>query len=122
MMRPDSVQCETIVDLYGLSGDDLAAARRLVEDLLPIKLESRESLYQGGHYYFCECEQGVIRLQRNVDLLWQIGDATEERWAEPKFPEYPILLYVEGGPDATLFRNELTRGSSGVVHLKREQK
>ena len=107
------------MDLYGFQVEDIEVARHLVESVLGIKLDAHESLYQGGDYYRKELGDAELILQPNKDLLWQDVDPLEDRWAEPEFAVYPILLFLEGHSDADAMRDQLTKSISQIRFLQR---
>ena|SRR5262245_3333884 len=112
---------ESAVDLYGIAVEDIEAARKLIESILEAELDAHESLYRGGDYYCKELDDGRLVLQSNKDLLWQDGDPLEERWAEPGFSNYPILVYVEGHSDSDRIRSLLTMDNPQIRWLRRDQ-
>jgi hypothetical protein len=112
---------ESTVDLYGIVVEDLEVARKLIESILGVELNAHEGLYQGGDYYRKELDDGRLILQSNNDLLCQDDDPLEERWTEPEFSNYPILVYVEGHSDSDGIRSLLTMGNSQIRWLRREQ-
>jgi hypothetical protein len=75
-------------DLYGIKGVTIFEAKLGIEKDLMFSFEERESTYQGGGYYrFGSIGVEEFVLKSNVDPF--DGEAVEQ-----KFPEYPILLYV----------------------------
>src|SRR5262245_12657856 len=108
-------------DLYGIAVEDIEVARQLIEGILGAELDAHESLYRGGDHYCKELDDGRLVLQPNNDLLWQDGDPVEERWAEPDFIDYPILLYVDGGFDSDRIRRLFITGDPQIRWLRRDR-
>lgn len=100
-------------DLYGLSTDDLEAARLAVEQALGIKLVAHESLYFGGDYY---------RLGRGREehlILRRNKDSFDAEPAELKFPQARILFYVDGTERSEEIEMLLTK-LPNIALLRRE--
>jgi hypothetical protein len=112
---------ESTVDLYGIAVEDIEAARKLIESILEVELDAHESMYRGGDYYCKELDGCRLVLQPNNDLLWQDDDPLEERWAEPDFSNYPILVYVEGHSDSNRIRSLFATGNPQIRWLRRDQ-
>lgn len=78
----------SIFNLYGVSGMELAEVARILGGLLGVRLEERESSYRGGVYFRGE-------LATDGEVLVQLNWADEDgELAEPEFPEFVILVYV----------------------------
>ena len=102
-------------DLYGLKSDDLDGAKRLFDAMLSITFDPRESLYQGGDYYFYGDKSGEhFVLKRNLDPF--DGDPSEIN-----FPDYKILLYINDTHPANELRAAISSAESGVTHLRNEE-
>jgi hypothetical protein len=99
--------------LYG-SKLSLAEAKEILEQILTLQFEARDSDYQGGEYFHAGSMTGEdFELKKNIDLY--DGDPLEMN-----FSEFPTLLYINDtsrpevliklvGPDYgvfTLLRNE----------------
>ena len=82
--------------LYG-SKLSLAEAKEILEELLTLQFEARESTYQGGEYFHTGSMTGEeFQLKENVDPF-------DDDPAEMNFPEFPTMLYI----NATLKSEEL---------------
>ncbi|MFC8727605.1 MULTISPECIES: hypothetical protein [Streptomyces] len=67
---------------------ELAEVARILGGLLGVRLEERESSYRGGAYFRGE-------LAADGEVLVQLNWADEDgELAEPEFPEFVILVYV----------------------------
>jgi hypothetical protein len=103
----------TTFDLYAINTDDLKNASVLVERVLSISLESRESTYQGGNYFLSGNESGEhFVLKKNLDPF-------DDEPVEQAFPEVRILLYVNDTQRQSEIQDALVRG--GSVLLRREE-
>ncbi|MGX9565516.1 hypothetical protein [Pseudomonas sp. CFBP 5748] len=76
-----------VYDLYGIKGITIIEAKLCIERSLMFSFEERDSTYQGGYYRFGSIGVEEFVLKLNVDPF--DGEAVEQ-----KFPEYPVLLYV----------------------------
>ena len=110
----------THTDLYGFKHNDLEEARGIIQRVLDINLEPHESLYFGVYYFGSLPGEQSVHLRRNLDPLHDPKtDPPEEHFAEPKFQDSPLLLYVSGsGVDA--IRQQLERRAVGISFLRRE--
>ena len=85
------------VELWGFLSDDVEAAREQAERLLGVsfRLHESESI---GPYYFAELEdpESELTLRPNLDPDFDedSGDP-DDAFAEPDFPDFGVLLYVE---------------------------
>ena len=76
--------------LFGIRVSSLDEARSLIEKILGIHFEERESIFHGGRYFaFGKPSLRHIILQENVEL-------DDEELAEPDFPDWRYLLYLIG--------------------------
>lgn len=85
------------VELWGFLSDDVEAAREEVERLLGVRFRLYES-ETIGPYLFAELDQpeADLTLRPNVDADFdEEVDDPEEACAEPDFPDFGVLLYVE---------------------------
>lgn len=108
-------------DLYGFTHDDLDAARAAVEGVLPMPLESRNSLYYGGDYYLWHNDDhsAVIILQTNQNLMYQEElDPEEAQWVEADYRMLPLLLTIEHA-DKDDFKQRLLAQLENIVYLER---
>jgi hypothetical protein len=92
--------------LYG-SKLSLAEAKEILEELLTLQFEARESAYQCGEYFRVGNRAGEhFKLKKNADPF--DGDPVEM-----KFPEFPTLLYINATSRSEELREivEHARGS-----------
>jgi hypothetical protein len=75
-------------------------AKETIEESLGVTFAAHDSLYHGGAYYRYEEAGTEIILQRNYDLL-------DEAPAEPEAGELPLLVYIDGGDEASLLESRL---------------
>ncbi|WP_124337817.1 hypothetical protein [Pseudomonas chlororaphis] len=98
-------------DLYGFKGVAVLEAKSKVEERLSFSFEERESFYQGGRYYkFGGGESESFVLKGNIDPF--DGEPVEQ-----KFPDFPILLYV----DVTLRSEEIKSLLGADFYLLRHE-
>ncbi|MCA0212764.1 MAG: hypothetical protein LCH79_06265 [Proteobacteria bacterium] len=84
--------------LYGSKASP-TKAKKILEELLTLQFEARESDYQNGEYFRAGNRTGEhFELKKNEDPF--DGDPVEM-----KFPEFPTLLYI----NATSRSEELTK-------------
>jgi hypothetical protein len=86
---------------YILYGSEVspAEAKEILEEILTLQFEARESDYQNGEYFRAGNKAGEhFELKKNTDPF--DGDPVEI-----KFPEFPTLLYI----NATSRSEELTK-------------
>ena len=85
------------VELWGFLSDDVEAAREEAERLLGVtfRLHESESI---GPYYFAELDEPeselILRPNLDPDFDEDSGDP-DDAFAEPDFPDFGVLLYVE---------------------------
>ena len=85
------------VELWGFLSDDVEAAREQAERLLGVsfRLHESESI---GPYYFAELDEPeselTLRPNLNADFD-EDADDPDDAYAEPDFPDFGVLLYVE---------------------------
>mgnify|MGYP003578624241 CR=1 FL=1 len=80
----------TSFDLYGFKGATIHSARKYVEGILGVSLVEKESAYHGGVYYVLKTSESEnLVLKENADPF--DGGAVEQ-----SFPDFLILLYVNG--------------------------
>lgn len=88
---------EPSVELWGFPTEDVEGVREEVERLLGVAFELHESETIGPYYFapLADPEADLIlRPNLDVDFDEEVGDP-DEAYAEPDFPEYGVLLYVE---------------------------
>ena len=83
--------------LVGVKASTLEGARALVEKQLDLRLEEGEGIYNGGLYYSLPFPDASLKLRNNVDL--DGGESPDDDLAEPEFPVYKFLLYLEPAQD-----------------------
>jgi hypothetical protein len=99
-------------DLYAVNSDNLKDAKAFVERVLSIFLESRESTYHAGEYFFFGDWAGEhFLLKQNLDPF-------DGEPAEQGFPESSIILYVNDTRRSMELRDALVR--DGAVLLRHE--
>lgn len=79
--------------LFGMADADLSRAGSLIERIVDIRLEMRDSYYRGGDYYLWKGTDVELTLQLNYDCL-------DEDLAEEDFPDSKILVYLSGSERA----------------------
>ena len=89
------------VELWGFLSDDVEAAREQAERLLGVsfRLHESESI---GPYYFAELDEpeSELILRPNLDADFdEDADDLDDAYAEPDFPDFGVLLYVERKSD-----------------------
>lgn len=101
-------------DLYGVEGDDLRQAKELVERLLKLNFEERESGYKAGTYYcFGSFGEENFELKLNLDSL-------DNEPAEQGYPEFKMLLYVNNTSRSMELQQTLSNVDNRVILLRRE--
>ena len=91
-------------DIYGFEYNDIDRARVAVEQALGIRLQVRDSRYVGEYYQGAIPSGASLQLRRNTDPMHdEQSDPSNERFAEPEFQTFALLLYVSGlGADTIL--------------------
>ena len=85
------------VELWGFLTDDVESVREEAERLLGVTFRLLESA-SIGPYYFAELDdpESELTLRPNLDAGFDEDvDDPDDAYAEPDFPEYGVLLYVE---------------------------
>jgi hypothetical protein len=103
------MEIDVIIAVKAPSLDDACA---LVEDTLGIPLEPHNSLHYGGDYFRFEQRHFQLILRDNIDLL-------DDEPAEPKFPDFPFLLYVNGVDEKSPILAKLQSAPELFVELRR---
>ncbi|WP_053199657.1 hypothetical protein [Herbaspirillum hiltneri] len=99
-------------DLYGILSVDLEEAKASLEAAFDIDFQARESAYQGGEYFiFGKRTEENFVLKRNVDPI-------DKEPVEMKFPEYPILLYVNDTPRSLDLQKRINQKASKFILLR----
>ena len=91
------------VELWGFLTDDVEAVREEAERLLGVtfRLHESESI---GPYYFAELDEpeAELILRPNLDAGFDEDvDDPDDVYAEPDFPDFGVLLYVERRSEGT---------------------
>ena len=83
--------------LFGYLSDDIGEAKYYLENALSCKFDARESTYYGNYYQYGEKSGEHFILRENIDPF-------DDEVAEPDFPSYKILLYLNDveSPDAVV--------------------
>src|SRR5579871_4012198 len=111
----------TQTDLYGFKHNDIEEARGIVERVLNIILHPHDSLHFGEYYLGNLPDEQSVHLRHNIDPLHDPRvDPPEEHFAEPKFPDWPLLLYVSGS-SLDAIRQQLERRAVGISFLQRSE-
>lgn len=85
------------VELWGFLSDDVERVREETERLLGVAFRLHESA-SIGPYYFAELDEppSDLILRPNLDAGFdEETDDPDEALAEPDFPDFGVLLYVE---------------------------
>ena len=99
-------------DLYGCESDDIHAAKKLLEEVLSINFDLRNSEYQGGEYFQWGRTSGEhFVLKRNIDPI--DGGA-----AEMSFSAHKVLLYLNDTPHSKDLREKIQQGAKSFVVLR----
>jgi len=87
------------VELWGFLSEDVESVREQVERLLGVAFRLHESA-SIGPYYFAELDEpeAELTLRPNLDAAFdEDADDPDDAYAEPDFPDFGVLLYVERG-------------------------
>ncbi|KMN48417.1 hypothetical protein VL04_04600 [Chromobacterium violaceum] len=101
-----------VYDLYGTSLTDINSLKASLEVALEIEFESHESDYQGPYFQWGQTAGEHLVLKRNEDPL-------DGEPAEVRFPDSPILIYVNDTLRSEYFF-ELIKGVQHFVLLRHE--
>ncbi|SRR6266481_969503 len=103
-----------IYDLYGILSADITEAKESLEAALDVNFEARESTYQGGEYFvFGKRASENFVLKRNLDPI-------DGEPAEMKFPEYPILLYINDTLRSSDLQKKIDQNANKFILLKHQ--
>lgn len=103
----------TAYDLYGCKLA-LGEAKACLEELFGVRFESRDSTYQGGEYFrYGDASAEHFVLKKNIDPF-------DGEPAEMKFPDYPILLYVNATIRSTELQDAIGRLQGDYRLLRHE--
>lgn len=105
----------TVSDLYGFAHRDAQHARSQIEALIGTSLKLHDSSYvSNGEYLTAPLPSGgTIALHMNYD-------EAEQEWAEDDFRDYPLLVYVDSGPQCDEWKAKLLGRLAGLHFLQRE--
>ena len=117
--------------LYGVKADDLDSGCHVIEQLLNIKMDPHDSFFMGGNYFnYDDPRNGRIFLRENIDIeelnlggkLWDDFEYEElflrgAILAEPEFPQYRFLLYVESADKMSDYWTALDAATDVVEKL-----
>ena len=101
---------------YVLYGRNLspAEAKGILEALLTLQFQVRDSNYQGGEYFHAGNRDGEnFELKKNMDPY--DGDPVEM-----KFPNFPTLLYINATSRPDTLKKILGQARSGFTLLRHE--
>lgn len=99
--------------LYG-SKVSLTKAKEILEELLTLQFEARESEYQGGEYFHAGCMIAEsFELKRNVDPF-------DDDSVEMNFPEFPTLLYINESSKSEELIKSLALADRDFILLRHE--
>ena len=103
-----------IYDLYGCTSDDICGARELLEAVLSVKFDIRESEYKGGEYFQWGQTNGEhFVLKRNVDPV-------DGEPAEMSFPAYKTLFYLNDTLHSKELQEKFQQEANIFVRLRHE--
>jgi len=92
-------------DYYGFRQASLDDAAKLVQELLGIRLNQRDSSYWG--LYYNTPGDGYLLYVNDRELRW-----------EPRYAEYGVILSVNDLPDMDTIKDRLTTGRTEPVLLR----
>ena len=84
------------VELYGFLSGDIEEVREQVEGALGVRFTLFESSEIGPYYFAPLCApHAELTLRPNLDASAEEDADEEDALAEPDFPDFGVLLYVE---------------------------
>lgn len=101
-------------DLYGIEAASLHDAKLVLENLLVVSFEERDSIYYGGTYYSFGNEDG------EYFILKENRDPFEDEPYEDNFPDSKLLLYVNETTRSDELREALAKGGDAIILLRHE--
>jgi hypothetical protein len=101
-------------DLYGIVSEDIEKAKDLLEDILQVTFEGRESSYIGEYYIHKRSDGERFKLIINKDPL----DSSPQ---EANFSEYLILLYVKNTNRSTDLQQIISKVTDKVILLRHRE-
>jgi hypothetical protein len=101
-------------DTYGFTGTTLEDAAPLVQQVLGLQLQERDSSYYAGTYYLYNQSYGQeLRLYSNKDPV-------DGSWVREEYRDYAVILEVSGLSNMDEIKRKLMSGVKGVVLLSSE--
>ncbi|WP_017454446.1 hypothetical protein [Herbaspirillum rubrisubalbicans] len=100
--------------LYGVMSENMEEVKESLEVALNLNFEARESAYQGGQYFVSgkRTTENFV-LKRNLDPI-------DGEPVELKFPEYPILLYINDTSRSLEIMKKIKENASQFALLKHQ--
>ena len=98
-------------DLYGALARDIEEVRSAVEKAIGCRLEFHDSAYHGGYYRDDLLNGENIIVKHNIDPF--DGEAVES-----KFPQYPIIAYVNNTSRSSEIQSALKKGKPTLKLLR----
>ncbi|HKC23887.1 MAG TPA: hypothetical protein VKF32_04050 [Thermoanaerobaculia bacterium] len=89
---------EEEVELWGFHAGDVEGVRAVVERSLGVTFELLESESIGPYYFASLCApHAELTLRPNLDAAFDedSGEDPDDALAEPDFPDYGVLLYID---------------------------
>jgi hypothetical protein len=102
-----------IYDLYGFPDNNIEEVVGTLEGALKIKFEAHTSDYVGNHYTYGELIHENFQLKPNRE--------PDGEWAEEKYKEMGLLLYIGRTQRADELKELLTKNVPRIVFLEREE-
>jgi hypothetical protein len=98
-------------DTYGFAATRLEEVAPLVQQILGLQLEERDSGYYAGTYYLHEQSYGrELKLYRNHDHV-------RGSWVREQYRDYAVILEVSDLDNMDEIRQRLMNGLEGAVLL-----
>ena len=104
----------SVYDLYGATSDDINKAKVELEEALGLKFEARDSFFLGEYFRSGQQYEADFQLRFNLDPL-------DLEPAEMDFPDYRLLLYVNGTCKENEIFGRLQAGAKEFVFLRRKE-
>jgi len=98
-------------DLYGLKLDNIEPAKSLLETILGVHFQLRDSMYL-GEYYLCKVNKEEKYLIRNNYF-------ENEGWAEEQYKNFKVLFYVNRPQNPDKLQQKIVNGSDNISMLRR---
>ena len=98
-------------DTYGFAAATLEELAPLLQQVLGLPFQERESSYYAGEYYLYQPSYGQeIRLYRNHDPV-------TDSWVREQYRDYAVILEVSGLDTMDEIRQRVLTGLPGAVLL-----